>query len=238
MGSKARSGFEPRFEGSELLTELLAVAGCHLSLEEIVDGMRAARADGAAPGEVIPTLFEQEPRFPNPEVARHLYENLLGLWELAGQEGPLKLDGPVEERPRRPKKAPPPPRPPAFGLEGPDATYVERAWRYLDTVDDRERTPLTHSFENRQDALLVELEGKDLSDEAFSCARQLLFELFAMIELGWPGGTGDVVAEPPLALTEYCDQVLAEAELEESEPLRAAVAQGLTELWKSRRRRK
>lgn len=139
---------------------------------------------------------------------------------------------------RGPKREPPPPRPPAFGLDGPDPTYVERARHYLESVDEHERTPLTHSFENRQDALLVDLEGKDLSDEAFSCARQLLFELFAMIELGWPRGPGEVVAEPPPALTEYCAQVLAGAGLQESEPLRATVAQGLAELWKSRRRRK
>lgn len=238
MGSKGRDGFEPRFEGSELLTELLAVAGCQLTIEEIVDGMRAARKDGASPGDVIPTLFEAEPRFPNPEVARHLYENLLGLWELAGQEGPLKLDGPTEERMRRPKKEPPVPKPPAFGFEGPDAEYVERAWRYLDTVDDRGRTPLEHGFENRQDALLVELESKALSVEAFSCARQLLFELFAMMELGWPRESDQVVAAPPPALTDYCEQVLAEAELEEDALLRAAVTEGLAALWDSRRRRK
>jgi hypothetical protein len=238
MGTKTRDGFEARFEGAALLTELLAVAGCHLSLEEIVDGMRAARQDGASPGEVIPTLFEAEPRFPNPQVARHLYENLLGLWELAGQEGPLKLDGPAAEPLRRPKKAPPPPKPPAFGFDGPDAEYVERAWRYLDTVDDKGRMPLEHAFENRQDALLVELESKALSDAAFSCARQLLFELFAMIELGWPTDTEKVVTSPSPALTAYCEQVLAEAELEEDALLRETVAQGLTALWGSRLRRK
>jgi len=98
--------------------------------------------------------------------------------------------------------------------------------------------PLTHAFENRQDALLLDLEGQALSDEAFLCARRLCFELFAMIELGWPVESGRVVAEPPQALSAYCERVLFEAGLQGAEPLRSIVAQGLAVLWESRHRRK
>ncbi|MHB8878856.1 MAG: hypothetical protein ACYC8T_34580, partial [Myxococcaceae bacterium] len=97
---------------------------------------------------------------------------------------------------------------------------------------------LEHSFENRQDALLVELDAGGLDDEAFAFARGLLFELFAMIELGWPEAAGTVVAEVPAALGAYAREALLEAEFEDSKPVREAVTRGLSTLWSSRRRRK
>ena len=89
---------------------------------------------------------------------------------------------------------------------------------------------LVHAFENRQDALLQYLEERGFSEDAWGMARSLFFELFAFIELGWPGGVRSVSAadldaaekhsgDVPAALQAYADEVLAEAETDDEAPL-------------------
>ncbi|HSP18912.1 MAG TPA: hypothetical protein VLQ79_05330, partial [Myxococcaceae bacterium] len=73
--------FVHRFESADVLSELLAVAGSSLGAGEVLERFRAGRAEGAEAGEVIPTLFEGPPRFPGPDIARQLFQNLLGLWD-------------------------------------------------------------------------------------------------------------------------------------------------------------
>ena len=82
-----------------------------------------------------------------------------------------------------------------------------------------------------------------------------MFELFAMIELGWPAGMRPVVrseleqaepdsAELPVALADYAEQEIFEAEQDEETPLsaeeckavRAVVFRCLRALWAARRR--
>jgi hypothetical protein len=115
---------------------------------------------------------------------------------------------------------------------------------------------LSHAFENRQDALLGFLDERGLSDDGYGCARHLLFELFAMIELGWPPGVanvelGDLEGSTvgsgelpvPEALKAYADEVLFEAASDEETPLAGeelarvqdAVNRGLAALWRARR---
>ncbi len=86
MGRRDRRGrdapeFVHRFESAEVLAELLGIAGSPLTPAEVLRRFRAGRAEGAEAGEVIPTLFPGPPRFPHPDVARRLFQNLLGLWD-------------------------------------------------------------------------------------------------------------------------------------------------------------
>ncbi len=174
---------ERRFEGRARLDALLAKAGSLADSEDVAEAFREALETvepAAAMHEVVRGLFDDEPRFASPAEARALYGNLFGLWDLlaAGQKVDLSQPPPKERAPR-----PPPPQPPgAFG-DAPDEAWVEEGWRYLDLAE-RERQRLSDAFENRQDALVSWLDDGGLSDAAFALAREVLFEVFALLELG------------------------------------------------------
>lgn len=243
--------FQRQFEGPLTLDGLLDLSGSSLDTAGVLARMQAAQAEGTAYSDVIPTFFEEEPRFPSPEIARRLYQNLLGLWDLVAEGKPVRLDdGP---RPPRPKKVKPP-APTPFHPGAPSAEFVEAAWRYLED-DEKSRTRLTHAYENRQDALLGALDAAGLTDEGYGVARHLLFELYAMLELGWPPGLtpvnpaaleADTEAPPvPQPLQAYADEALFEAEQDEEQPLtsqeleavRRLVRRGLAALWSARKGR-
>jgi hypothetical protein len=243
--SRGPVSLERRFEGASILAGLLELAGSPYGPEEVLELFREARGRGSASSDVIPTLFPEEPRFQDASLARRLFQNLLGLWDLS--EGKLSLALPAP-RPRKAKPSPPPPF-----VEGlPTQAWVELAWRYLDQ-DARARTRLLHSFENRQDALVTFLDAEPLSDEGYGVLRHLAFELHAMLELGCgtapgrvdpavlmgsPGGDGG-----PSALVSYADEALFEAEQDEEAPvpaqegavLREWVRKLVAALWAVRR---
>lgn len=242
--------FVHHFEGVQTLDGLLQLAGSPCDTAEVLQRMRSAQAEGRPRDAVIPTLFPDEPRFPSPEVARRLFQNLLGLWELVEEGAPVRLE--EVPRPPRPKKVKPV-RPPPFAPGEPGSEFIEAAWRYLED-DEKERTRRAHSFDNRQDALLGALDDAGLTDEGYAVARHLLFELHAMMELGWPPGLAsvdpaalereDTEAPPvPEALTAYAEEALFEAEQDEEHPLsaeelarvRTLVRRGLAALWRGRK---
>jgi hypothetical protein len=249
-----RIDFVHHFEGTEVLDGLLELAGSPHASAEVLARMQQAHAEGGSAGEFIPTLFEGEPRFGSPELARRLYQNLLGLWDLVEEGRPVRLEaGPRPPRPKKPK----PVAPERFAPGEPDAAFVEAAWRYLED-EEKARTRLLHAFENRQDALLGVLDGAGLTDEGYGLARHLLFELHAMLELGWPPGLASIAPEVmesegtealpvPAALAAYADEALFEAEQEQDEehPLspqelakvRTLVKRGLAALWSARKGR-
>lgn len=239
---------ERHFEGAGVLDELLALAGSRYDTEGVLVAFRTAHKEGDAPRDVIPALFDGEPRFPSPELARRLYGNLFGLWDLAASGGTVELEAPAPvERPPRPVRTP---APAPFGPGGPDEAFVEQAWRHLED-DERARTRLHHAFENRQDALLQALDEAGLSDEGYGVARFLLFELHAFLELGRPdkglarvdpralaappsqGGRPSQDSPPsqgsppfqgsplPPALVAYAEEALFEAEQDEEAPVPA-----------------
>ncbi|MHA7627766.1 hypothetical protein [Corallococcus sp. M7] len=243
--------FVRQFEGAQTLDGLLELSGSPCDTADVLERMREARAEGADASQVIPTLFEGEPRFPDPEVARRLYQNLLGLWDAVLEGKAVRLeDGPRPPRPKKERLQPPAP----FHPDEPTGEFVEAAWRYLED-DDKARTRLMHAYENRQDGLLGALDAAGLTDEGYGVARHLLFELHAMLELGWPPGLSAVDAraldrEPdappaPDALQEYVTEALFEAEQDEEHPLapeelaqvRTLVRRGLAALWRARKGR-
>jgi hypothetical protein len=239
---------ERHFEGRQVLDELLALAGSRYDTDGVLVAFRTAHAEGDGPRDVIPALFDGEPRFPSPEVARRLYGNLFGLWDQVAAGGKVELEAPPPREVRqKPQRTPPPP---PFGPEGPDEAFVEQAWRHLED-DERSRTRLLHAFENRQDGLLQALDESGLSDEGYGVARFLLFELHAFLELGRPGkglarvdgraletDPPEALSLPP-ALVAYAEEALFEAEQDEEAPLsaeelprvRTLVTRGLAALW-------
>ena len=128
-------GFAHRYLGPEVLEQLLAEAGSPCSAEEAIELLREGLSQGRSPSDLIPDLFEAEPHFAGPDAAQLTFENLLGLCDLLRRGEPLPQRR--AERPQRPRpeKAPPPG---PFPEEGPDEEWVERAWRYLDELPDRE----------------------------------------------------------------------------------------------------
>jgi hypothetical protein len=250
MGRRDREEFVHHFEGGEVLQGLLELAGSPLDAAGALERLKAGAAEGKGPGQVFPTLFEEEPRFPDPELARRLYQNLFGLWDLVKDGRPVDLSPPREKAPRvkRPKAVAPPP----FAPGEPDEAFVEAAWKYLEDLDDRGMQRHEHSFENKQDHLLGYLDESGLSDDGYGAARHLLFELHAMLELGWPHGIRSVSlaelkgggeAKVPPALQAYADEALFEAEQDEEAPLkppeaakvRDVVQRGLWALWNARK---
>jgi hypothetical protein len=248
--SREEPGFAHRFESTEVLAELLDIAGSPLEPEEVLRRFRAGRAEGAEASEVIPTLFPEPPRFPNPDIARRLFQNLLGLWDASEFPGfRLQPRMIAPERVRKQKVSAPGP----CGPTGPDAGYVKavRAWL---ASDRRARDRLADSFENRQDTLLGSLDARGLSDEGWGVLRQLAFELHAVLEHAdgaAPASVppealeGDPEAKLPVELTGLVDQALAQAEQDDPGPVPAAERetirilgrQVLGALWEARARR-
>jgi hypothetical protein len=227
------------FEGRAQLAKLLQKAGSSVAPDEVAEGFAQAQSDKLQPADVIPELFDGEPRFEKPSDAAALYSNLLGLWDLiaAGKQVDLTAPPPREKVPRPQPIAPPPP------FEGePDAAWVEQAWKSLESENENELTRLTHAFENRQDALLQWLDQEAtataLSDEAFGAVRDATFELFAMLhrsrEKGWPKVRYEQLegeAKPvPAALAAYAEEVSFDLENEEELKLPAEQAAAVRRL--------
>ncbi|HZW89373.1 MAG TPA: hypothetical protein VFF12_09865 [Myxococcaceae bacterium] len=240
--------FLHRFESPEVLADLLDIAGSPLEPEEVLRRFRNGRAEGVEASEVIPTLFPEQPRFPNPDIARRLFQNLLGLWDASASPAFRLPATPVPRH--RPEKVPAPG--PAGGM-GPDRAYVEAVRTWLAT-DRRARDRLADSFENRQDALLGSLDERGLSDEGWGVLRQLAFELHAVLEHAdgaAPASVppealeGDPAAKAPVELIGLVDQALAQAEQDGSGPVPAAERETirtlgrrvLGALWEARARR-
>lgn len=235
------------------LEELLAEVGSPLDADGVFETFQEAQAEGAEPAEVFPVLFDAEPRFSSPDVARRFYANLFGLWDLVKQGGALPAQR--VKAPKAVKERPPAPTP--FGAQVPTREFVEAAARFLH-ADERLQLRLNDAFENRQDALLTALDAAGLSDEGYVAARHALFELFAILELGlasMPGllgkamvGSvdGDVLetSQPlapgqlPEALRAFVEQAVAETDLPGSalaEVQRLAL-QGAAGLWAAAKR--
>jgi hypothetical protein len=239
--------FEPRFEGAGVLDELLGLCGATVDAQAAISALEEGHQGGEDRNEIISSFFEGEPRPPSPDIARRLFENLIGIWDLLEEGRPVASA--TREKPERPKKHKVE-KPAPFEPGEPTEAFVESVWKYLEAAEPRERNRLLDAFENRQDALLTFLDEPGLSDEGYATARSLLFELFAMLELGTQQGTRAVrpnelatagVAPPPLVA--YVDDQLFEAQEDEELPLspeeaakvRERVLVALGALWNARR---
>jgi len=219
-----------QYDGEAVLAELLAVSGSPINVEEVKSRIQEAQAEGEPAGELFPTFFEGEPRFPSPEVALLLYSNLFGLWDRIAAGGPVEPEPTLEGE----ERAEPQPPPPHEG-EGPlSDEFVEAAWRYLADLPERELQRWSDRYENTQPELSehVRYRAGD-STAAVDTADTLAFELWAMLSMARPGTTLPPVSTRALEATEgqsemlepaleaYALDVIEEAQLEEEEPLAA-----------------
>ncbi|MBL8949940.1 MAG: hypothetical protein JNK82_04125 [Myxococcaceae bacterium] len=234
------SDVKRRFEGAKRLDALLERAGSIADTESVAEAFLKAQTDGVPAAVVIEALFEDEPRFADRDDAPALFGNLFGLWDLiaSGERVDLTTDF---KREKKPKPSPPPTK---FPLEGPTAEWLDGAFGWLEAAPLADRTKLEHAYENRMDALVTWLDESGAGDAVYGSARQILFELFAMLELGSPKGLGRVVpearaADVPAALTAWANEAVFQASTDEDEPLSAdeskelgrQVEQGLQALW-------
>lgn len=184
MASRKADEFSHHFEGPEVLDELLEVTCCPLSLDGVVEAMKAAQSQGQSAQDFVPELFPSPPRFQTPDVAKKFFSNLLGLWDEVLRGATVSLPEPATEnqpvREKKPKTVAPGPFPP----EGPDEAYLQAVWAYLDALDSREKNRLLDRFENRLDGVLAFLDDEAFSDEAYLSVREVLFRIFVLLEVG------------------------------------------------------
>jgi hypothetical protein len=249
---KEAEGLDRHFEGRAQLAKLLEKAGSSVAPDEVAEGFARAQEDKLEPRDVMPALFDGEPRFEKPADARALYSNLLGLWDLVASGAKLDLAAP----PPREKVPRPQPidAPPMFETV-PDVAWVEAAWRSLESQREGELTRLWHSFDNKQDALAqwleVEASKLPLSDAAFGATRDACFELFALLQRsgprGWPKVKPEQLAGAPTetvppALAAFADESCFDLETDEvlalpanqSAEVRRLVTRVLQALWAAR----
>lgn len=173
-------GISAVYEGPEVLGALLERAGSPYDVDEVAARFTAAVAAGEPRAAVIPSLFEEEPRFATPEDARRLYANLFGLWGRIAEgrgphdDAPMVLDAPPE----------PPPMPERGSVAGssPPADVVDGTWRRLAAASEREVARLRDRFANTQPDLGAWLGELALGDSAASALHELTFETWAMFD--------------------------------------------------------
>ncbi|MFO0597913.1 MAG: hypothetical protein U0228_21605 [Myxococcaceae bacterium] len=221
------------FEGRAVLEKLLTASGSLADAEDVAGAFEKAIAEGVPAPVVIQALWEDEPRFESPRDAARLFSNLLGLYELLaeGKKVDLTKPGPKAKREKASKPEP-------FGAEGPTDEFVEAAWRWFEDFP-KERQKLEHSFENRQDMLILWLDDAGLSDAGFALSRHLVGEVFAMLELGGkktPTVHGEDVPKKakletlPAALTSWLEEAVFEAQSDDEQPLPEAEAAKVREI--------
>lgn len=224
---------ERAFEGRTVLDSLLAESGSLADTQDVASAMTQAIQEKVPAAAVIEALWDDEPRFSSPQQAARLFGNLLGLYDLIANGRVIDLSVAAARQPKRKAERPAP-----FGADGPDDAYLQAALEYLADFP-KEKQRLEHMFENRQDALLSWLDGTGLSDEAFGLARQLLVEVFAVLELGGRAvpvihptefETQSTATPAPQALLEGVEDALSEAGSDETQPLAEAEVESLRKI--------
>jgi hypothetical protein len=178
----AAGGLPPIYEGPEALTALLARAGSPFNADEVAARFSAALAAGETRADVVPSLFEAEPRFASPDEARRLYGNLFGLWArlASGLSAEDDAPAPVASAPEE-AQAPLPPR----GLTPGDtlpAELVEAVWKWLAAAPAKETGRWRDRFANGQPDLAAWLDAVALPESGLLAATDLCFETWAMFE--------------------------------------------------------
>jgi hypothetical protein len=158
---------ERKFEGPEVLAKLLADSGCELTVDDVAAEFDAALEEGTPANEVIDLLWEIEPRFKSPDVARRTFSNLFGLYEQMAQDMAAELVTLEEEQAQDPAK---PLR----------ADFVDRAWAELDDLARPELKRAHDRFDNREAdvaAFLFEtLSAADVGEPGLEAAEDLAFQ--------------------------------------------------------------
>lgn len=159
------------YEGPDVLGPLLEESGCELTVDEVVDEFMCALEEGTPAGELIPLLWEIEPRFAHAAEARRTFSNLFGLWdavdaELTAAQGPLIELGELD---------------PSAPLT---RRVVDRRWAELDTLESKAWRRARDRFDNHQSDVATfafeQLDGH--GDVAIEAAIDLAFETWWILE--------------------------------------------------------
>ncbi len=159
---------EHRFEGDEILDDLLRRSGCEHTTEDLRYEFDAALEEGTAPGEVIALLWDGDPKFESPEMARRTFSNLFGLYdEMAKQTAFFDLTGGEEPDPNAPLSA----------------IEVEKIAHRVEEMPAKDKKRLYNRFDNRAaDAMAFLFETlKSLGDDAVAAASEIAFEIWAIL---------------------------------------------------------
>ena len=172
-----------QYEGPDVLGDLLARAGCPLSVDEVAASFKQALATGEQRSDAVPALFPDEPRFGSPDEARRLYSNLFGLWD--GLAAGLDPAGEVVEE--EPPAAPAPELPPRGEADDPELSpqLVEAVWKHLAALAERDGRRLRDRFESAQPDLAAWLDAVPLPDAGAVAAQDLAFETWAMFDVAF-----------------------------------------------------
>lgn len=217
------------YEGQKVLAELMARVGSVLSPDDVKSLFAQAQKAGERPAQIFPELFDGEPRFPSPEEAKRLYGNLFGLWDRLAAGKPPEPRG-KDEQPPQPTPLPPP-APLAEGERQLSDAFVEQGFSALTTLPPKEARRLRDRFEQRESELVEVLRLLGLAPSAEEAAVDLAFELWLLCTWALGERVGRTTfsslrsaapqgSQP--ALQRYIAEWLAEAALEEEEPLAAA----------------
>lgn len=195
---------ERAYEGPEVLARLLKASGCKLSVDEVQEEFLASLEEGTPAAEMLPLLWEAEPRFKTPELARQTFANLFGLWDVVAAEM-----GGDEETPEQDPDAPLSP------------VFVDRAWLELDGLSDKELSRARDRFDNvHHDLAVWTFERlREASPLAQELAMDLAFETFWLCERA----RGE--KRVPRATREALDKAFRDADrlAEETEPALASL---------------
>lgn len=208
---KRERRLERKYEGPEVLQDLLTRSGCELTVDDVREEFHAAVEEGTQANEVLPLLWELEPRFDSPEMARRTFVNLFGLWDEveAGFSDELVVL-PVEQDPDAPLTQ----------------RYVDHAWAKLDALSEKDARRARDRYENVHGdapAWLFE-QLAHLSQTAVETALELCFELYWIAE----DARGDRV---PRANRAALEAAHAETDDLEEEPEPALAALVTATLW-------
>lgn len=168
--SRNRRSLERNFEGELILSDLLKASKCELTVDEVIEEFRCGVEEGSEPSDIIPLLWEGEPRFPNPDQARRTFANLFGLWDEIhkAEVGELITLLPVSEveRPLTPE-------------------YTELLWNQLEQIEDRDFRKLQSRFENQADGLGQYLNEQlsSLSAQGLETSFLLAFECWCILDM-------------------------------------------------------
>ncbi|GEJ56685.1 hypothetical protein AMYX_14260 [Anaeromyxobacter diazotrophicus] len=184
-GPSGRAGGLPAvYEGPEELSALLARAGSPHDADAVAERFREAQRLGHERADVIPGLFEDEPRFASPEDARRLYGNLFALWDRLARGLSISREEPEAPPPLAPPAAALPERGASPGTVLPPA-LVDAVWKHLDALTDRERQRLRDRFDGAQPNVTAWLDALTLPEAAALAVHDLAFEAWAMFDVAF-----------------------------------------------------
>ena len=218
-----------KYEGPEVLAELLARSGCELTVDEVREELWCALEEGTPAGEVIGLLWELEPRFADADAARRTFSNLFGLFDeleraLAAEGAELVQLEPVEP-----------------DADAPLTTeLVESRLDELERLAPHERRRWAHRFDNLQSDqatfLASALESAGIGDLGQTLALDLALECWwlwqqargddqtpspdlATLEAAWRAGAEVPDTEPEPALANLVSATLWEHAASDDDPL-------------------